>query len=880
MEARETMKPKSKVHVVPHSHWDREWYFTIEDSNIMLVENLDRLLEVLERDATYNSYVFDAQASVIEDYLAIRPENRERLEALIKARRILVGPWYTQTDTLLVNKESIIRNLMYGVRISTGMGHSMKVGYLPDIFGQNAYLPSIFREFGIEHSVLQRGLYNDQVQKDLNFWWRSPDGQKVSTNYMFFGYGPGKFLEASESYFDERLNPILETLEEMNTSTNQLLLPAGGDQVLVREHFPKTIEWLNQHDKDREYVLSNFENFMSETWAQSNFKNTIDGELIAGQKSRIHSTIRSQRIDIKQHNHRVENKMLYILEPLACIASSLGLRYPKRWIDQAWKQLFDVHAHDSIGGCNSDDTNQSIQMRLTGVEHTIDGLTNILKKQITRAVAQQSGFNQIAVAFNFLPHKQESLQRFVLFTRFQQVALADWDGLYLDSSIIKQDYISGGKQIIVTAEGEKEEEVPGYYRTELLAKVSVPALGYTTLKVVEGNQTDTCVCMEATSIQNDRYRLEWINGELILEDRSNGNKVRSFMRFEDVGDDGDSYDFSPLEGDSPIYSSGCQLVQVRQGAKSEKLIIRHRMHIPSDIEERKQKKAPQELFIETEFELRNGENFVRVEHSLHNRACDHRVRVLFRHRADHTWADQAFTALRRDSVNPHMQQWKVNGFAEAPVSIYPLENYVVAEGEAGQLGLITEGIKEYELLEEELALTLFRSVGLLGRDDLAWRPGRASGINNKVIETPDAQLLKRLTFRYALHISGEHFSPKEWGMLTESYTLHGATYQLQTLNTFEERLERFELPQPIHAAPAQFSMLSVTGDAFFSCVKQGEDGEGVVIRLFNPSEEAVSVSVDSEIYRNVKRVSLAEEPVEDNASIIKAKAYVTLKLSR
>jgi len=44
--------------------------------------------------------------------------------------------------------------------------------------------------------------------------------------------------------------------------------------------------------------------------------------------------------------------------------------------------------------------------------------------------------------------------------------------------------------------------------------------------------------------------------------------------------------------------------------------------------------------------------------------------------------------------------------------------------------------------ENRLALTLFRSVGLLGRDDLLWRPGRASGINNKVVETPDAQLLK------------------------------------------------------------------------------------------------------------------------------------------
>jgi mannosylglycerate hydrolase len=874
------MNRKTKVHVVPHSHWDREWYFTIEDSNVILVENLDRLIEVMEQDPSYTSYVFDAQVSVIEDYLSIRPENLERLKALIGGRRIFVGPWYTQTDTLLVHTESVIRNLLYGVNVAKALGHSMQVGYLPDIFGQNAYLPSIFRQFGIEHSVMQRGLYNDQVANDLNFRWKSPDGQEVNTNYIFFGYGPGKFMEASESYFAERLNPILVTLEAMNQSTDQLLLPAGGDQVLVREHFPQTIDWLNKHDKDREYVLSDYESFMNETWAQSSFNHTIHGELIASQKSRIHSTIRSQRIDLKMHNYRVENKLISVLEPLSSIASSLGLKYPKKWIDHVWKQLFDVHAHDSIGGCNSDDTNRGIEMRLTRAESIIDGLTNVLKKQIARAVANQAGFSQIALAFNFLPREQEAWHRFVVFTKSEQVALTDWNGRYLASTIIKQDYISGGKQVIVTADGEKEQEVPGYYRSELFAKVSTPALGYTAVKVFEGKKTDTSISIVSSAIQNDRYRLMWNEGQLVLEDRLNGNKVQSFVRFEDAADYGDSYDFSPLEGDSPIYSDVCEIVEVKQGANSQMLLVRHRMLVPSDIEQRKQHNASQELIIETKFELRKGEDFVRVEHSLHNKACDHRVRVLFRHKADHTWADQAFTALRREKVNPYLQNWKENGFVEAPVSIYPLENYVAAEGDTGQLGLITKGIKEYELLEEELALTLFRSVGLLGRDHLAWRPGRASGINNKVVETPDAQLQKQLTFQYALHISNDKFAPEEWSALTESYVEHGATYQLQTLNSFEERLERFELPQPIQAAPAQFSILSVDGDVFVSCTKQSEDGDGVVLRLFNPSEKEVSVSVESHIYNRMEWVSLAEEPIEEQEYVIKAKTYTTLKLSR
>ncbi|MDZ5001308.1 alpha-mannosidase, partial [Clostridium perfringens] len=139
-----------------------------------------------------------------------------------------VGPWYTQTDSLLVNKESIIRNLLYGTRLGNKLGHSMKVGYLPDIFGQNQYLPSIFKGFDIENSVLQRGVYTDELKGNLNFKWTSPDGETVKANNIFLGYGPGKFLSSDKEYIEEKLMPMLKKLEDLNKDSDNLLLPAGG----------------------------------------------------------------------------------------------------------------------------------------------------------------------------------------------------------------------------------------------------------------------------------------------------------------------------------------------------------------------------------------------------------------------------------------------------------------------------------------------------------------------------------------------------------------------------------------------------------------------------------------------------------------------------
>ena len=83
----------SRVHITPHMHWDREWYFTTEESRILLVNNMEEILERLESDPEYKFYVLDGQTAVLEDYLAIKPENKERMKALVEAGKLIIGPW-------------------------------------------------------------------------------------------------------------------------------------------------------------------------------------------------------------------------------------------------------------------------------------------------------------------------------------------------------------------------------------------------------------------------------------------------------------------------------------------------------------------------------------------------------------------------------------------------------------------------------------------------------------------------------------------------------------------------------------------------------------------------------------------------------------------
>ncbi|MGI8316705.1 glycoside hydrolase family 38 C-terminal domain-containing protein [Halobacillus mangrovi] len=878
---------KKRVYVVPHSHWDREWYFTIEDSNLLLAENMDHLIELLEENSDYHGYVFDAQISVVEEYLKVRPHNSDRLRSLVESKRIFVGPWYTQADSLLVHKESLVRNLLYGVKGAEKMGHSMNIGYLPDIFGQNHYLPSLFKGFGIDYAILQRGVYTDQLDENLNFRWQSPDGEEVQANLMKLGYGPGKFLSADEDFHKDRLQPMLDTLATLNRDTNRLLLPSGGDQVLVRDHFPETVEKLNANDDRYEYVLSDYETFMEDTWQETSFDHVIEGELIATEGSRIHNTISSQRYDIKKWNHIVEHKIINQLEPLATIRHSLGLRYPQEWLDDMWKNLFDVHAHDSIGGCNSDDTNEDIIKRLVKINRQADGLMNMIKRQITKAVSEETGSEDIFVVFNTMPKSHQKSVETVLFTKDRDFDVHQLDGQRLYYSIRKQDYLSGGKKIVVTAEGDKEVEIPGYYRTEVhIADVEVPALGYTTLQIVEGAEdADLLASSEADTIENHSYVVSFSDGKMKLTEKDSELSVENFIQFEDTADAGDSYDYSPLPGDEAILTREAKLIGVRKSSFVEEMTIEHELFLPVDLDSRKVGVKDAPFTIRTVLELRKEEDLLRVKHEIDNSVHDHRVRVLVQTPVEQpatSIADQGYSLIERSSENPRMDIWREQGYKEAPVPIYTVEQFAGVESDQGSLAAYTKGLKEYEVLKEkgQLALTLFRSVGLLGRDDLEWRPGRASGINNKVVTTPDAQMEGEMSFDYAIQLSGDRLDATTLFETADHYNERYVTYQHQSLNTFEERLDRFEIPQPVKHLPGDYSLVKLDNENLFvSAVKKAHDGKDIVMRVYNPTQDSVEVDVRGDRIGSLTSVNLAEVTIDDAPHTVSAKGFQTIQFS-
>ena len=89
------------VAIVPHTHWDREWYSPFQDFRMRLVKLLDALLPMLESDLSYARFLLDGQTMVLDDYLEIRPEAEAALTRLAASGRHRCQPrrrWCTFRD--------------------------------------------------------------------------------------------------------------------------------------------------------------------------------------------------------------------------------------------------------------------------------------------------------------------------------------------------------------------------------------------------------------------------------------------------------------------------------------------------------------------------------------------------------------------------------------------------------------------------------------------------------------------------------------------------------------------------------------------------------------------------------------------------------------
>ncbi|EKF1958595.1 mannosylglycerate hydrolase [Listeria monocytogenes] len=870
---------KTKVHVIPHSHWDREWYFTSSRSTIYLVKHLKEVIETLEAKDDYHFYLMDAQSSLIEDYLRYCPEDKTRLEKLITEKRLITGPWYTQTDQLVISQESIVRNLLYGTRIARDMGHSMAVGYVPDAFGQGGNMPQIYNEFGISKFLFWRGVADNRL-KQTEFIWRGDDGTEMLAEQIPFGYYYGANIPENEAELKTYLDNQIGALED-KASTQNVYFPNGLDQAPVRKNLPELVAKFNELDSTREYQIASPETFFADLEKDVTDLPVIAGELTEGKHSRLHKSIFSTRADLKQANNEIENFLSNVLEPVLSISYSLGNRYPHNELAEIWKLMFENAAHDSIGGCNSDTTNRDVKHRYKLASDLATNLLDLNMRLISEKIEQKQPF-QFTV-FNPLPYEKSGVIKMTAYIPEDNFTVEDAQGNTLLYTILEKTDLT---EYVLNQHIDLNPSKPVYlpekvFLATMLVNVnSLPALGYDTIYF---NLEKETVAQEptqstATKIENEFYEIHLAdNHSLTIHDKKAGRTYTDQMIFVENGDDGDSYNYSPPRKDLVISSKEAVINSVESSISSvnQTLTISFTLNVPYNLEERANGEKNNEMTIKTVISLRKNEELIRFDVQVANHVLSHRLCVTFATEiaSKFSTADQLFAPIKRPVRLPEMDVWEAEEWQEAPISIEAMQSFVSLHDESHGVAVMTEGVREYEIIGENydtISLTLFRTFSHMGKTDLLYRPGRASG--ESIVATPDAQLLGEINATFALTLFESSFDEADIAKKAKEYLSNPPVYQM---SDFLNGRLIYVYRDEEKTLDATYSLgLPAIDGAIISAVKKAEDSDAFITRFFNPYlQKEITVP---EIFQGKERHLDESESNEEQATLKHAKVQTYL----
>ncbi len=847
-----------------------------------LVHLVDRLLDLLEADPDYPSFLLDAQTVVLEDYLAIRPQNRERLERQLQAGRIEVGPWYVQPDESLVSGESLVRNFLLS-RAVAERHHvpqgGLRVGYLPDMFGHIAQMPQFLRGFGIDNALLWRGISHLETQE---FRWRSPDGSEVIVNHLpdRTGYSMLHHLSSDPVQALEQVRGLYADLDPYAHTPLRLLL-VGSDHVEPQRGMPALLRAVAAlPDAPEQLAQTGLGAFVNE-WREYLVSRGLlgDGGLPVilgelrdtnrsprGHMNFVLPNVLSARLPLKQRNSEVQRELVSWAEPLAAFAVAQGGSSSRDFLRQAWTYLLANHPHDSICGCSRDEVHRHMGSRFDAAQEIAAQVVREQATRLARAVDTSTLpgegraillINPTAYARNEVVDVTVDLRR----ENWRDIEVRRPDGTAVPTQVVSRqgrlraETVSDPPlfPILVTEPGAAPQPESGWFtafesvdEVRLRFAADVPAMGYSTYLVVPqkapaARDTMRCGALEATN-GILRLRLDPI-GNVSLEHLPSGQTWSHFLRLEDGGDGGDGYTFSPPPEDRVFTWRPESVSLIEDGPLATTFRLAGDFLLPTRLGDgrRRRSEALVACPISIDLTLSQGAPLVDVQVHITNWAMDHRLRLVVSSgipcdaaRAESQWA---IVSRSTRPEPPDRAVW----IEDAP-RCHPTHGFVEVPGGPG-FAVLGFGLPEYEVGPEgEIGITLLRAFGHLGSPDpTTIRAGAGPGF-----PTPDAQLLgQTLNLHLAL-------------------VPHSAAHDIWRLSkTWQTPCRAF--PQSRHPgkAPLSARWLVVPDGADVSAVKEAEDGDGVVVRVLNPSDRTIDGTVHLAAGGEPVRVSLDETPLHE-----------------
>ncbi len=828
--------PKYTIHVISHTHWDREWYMPFEKHRRRLVKLMDALLDLLDKDPDFKHFHTDGQIIPIEDYLEIRPHQKGRIEKAASEGRLSLGPWYVLQDEFLTSGEANIRNMMFGLKTSNKYGKPIKIGYLPDSFGNISQMPQILRGFGIDNAVFGRGInrWQDQYDEDepesrgykSELIWRSPDGSDVLGIFMANWYSNAMTIPTDPDKVLEYVNNVKQACLKYATTTH-LLFMNGCDHTPSQPDVSTAIKLANEMLQDAVMVHSNFTDYIAKVKQEVQNLQVKEGELRSEYTDGwgTLTNVLSSRIYQKQANWRCQSLLEKWVEPFSAFAFILGERYDSDLIWHAWKTLMQNHPHDSICGCSCDEVHREMDTRFEKCQI----LSEQLAKEAIKNVANNINISELdrdsakIVVFNPINvNRKELVIASVDFPKDSEIydlAVFDAEGNNIPSYILEDMGIVWDYDL-----PEVGFRVPyNVRRFNIAFLANVPNVGYATYQVLPTEETTSGIC-KVDCMENEHLLVEILNdGRLNITDKNSGFCFKGLNQFQDSIDIGDEYNYRAPEEDELItpYVSDTKIGPILDNGIYKECMIKTKLRM-----------AEKPMDISYTLLLVNGSKRLYVNVEVLNEHKNHRLRVLFPTdtNTDYVSADGQFDVVKR-KITP-WKGWK------NPSNCQPQQAFVDVSDDEKGLTIANRGLPEYEILRDgknTIAITLLRSVRHLGD----WG----------VFPTPEAQCQGLHTFEYAI--------------IPHAGKLESSTADIDA-RAFNAPLTAVQIKNRGNKLALRGSFIDLQPQKLvLSSIKKAEDRDSLIVRFYNPYNEAMLGTLTSLMPVDSAYIcNLAEERLE------------------
>jgi mannosylglycerate hydrolase len=855
--------PRTTYHLIPHTHWDREWYLTSAEFLPRLVATLDDVVERLGSEPEFRAFLLDGQTVLLEDYLRVRPEQGEAVAALVRSGRLQVGPWYVLADEQIPSGESLVRNLLAGAADAARLGGRLDVLYSPDAFGHPAAWPSLGAEFGIAYGALWRGLGGEPGQSGDLYRWRDRAGREVRLYHLpADGYEVGAALlpdPATLRDIWEAVGPALRA----RASTRHVAVFVGADHHAAHPAPEALRRALAELEHDAEVRISRLDEFLRAAWEDApQAVPLLSGELrwsygYTWTLQGVHGT----RAPLKRRHAEAELELERVAEPLVALDRWHRGRDQRPILDAAWRTLLRAQFHDSIGGCTSDPVARRVLARVEDASamaaeleraslHSLAGYDPDTARQAPDRVRPE------LLLWNSVPRTRAGVVVADL-TWFRRDVLVGPPGARrpreapAPSERDLSAALGGARfQILGRRRAHDRLDAPRHYpdQDEVdVVRVAIAAREIRGFALARPAAVDVARRVRPLDggIGNGRVAVGIEpGGRIWLRDLITGIELASLLALESEPDAGDTYTFARGVGRLESSSRWASPVVLAEGPLVGAIETRTSL-LDSGVTAR--------LVLS----LHAGSDALRCTLELDNQAHDHRLRLRCAAPGlvGATTAGAAFGVSRR-VASPSARTYS----RETPVTTAPAHRFVAAHAGEGGVAVFAPGFFEYEADRTSVLVTLLRAVGQLSRNDLPTRPGHAGWPT----PVPDAQCVgpERLQFGVMLTSPDPSWSAlaRTWEDL---FLPPRAVWVRQSLGL-----------EPVAGG------LDLRGEGLvFSAFKPSGDGRGAIFRCYNPGEldAAGTLSFGAPV-RAAVRVS-ADERESEPVALAPGRRDVSLSLA-